>query len=287
MDHAAADAERKAEHYEHQSEVTEMESAQQPDPEVPLMEEETPIPAPFTRESTMDIGKDAAMPLVAEATMNLDGIDSPIQRQIQTLPAKPSLDRSFTSNFVQQTPVDQKAERGTLQKQGIPDDWPSVGDDKTFGELLDKEPVNEMENVGARKPGYSATDQWPSADDDDQTFGQLLGVRSPPQIDQQRMQEVAEQESMQQAAPDVPSGEKPEEDLAAAWGAALDDDDMLEVFDEPLPDDGADLKPLFDRVRCGAGFSDGEVGFPVCRPTSPFFLVRVGLVAGGGHGDVQ
>ena len=175
-----------ADRYEHQGEVTEMEDAQEPSADAPLMEDEEPLPTPghMSREPTF------AMPS-RDSTTEFDGAPAPGQQQIQSHIGRAQLDRSFTTNFFESTSEPKQPE---AKQADLPDEWPSVGDDKVFGELLDNQ-------------------------------------QRPESREQDTLREVAAQESTKVGAPDLPggSGEDTEPvDLAAAWEAALDDDDLLE-----------------------------------------------------------
>lgn len=208
-------------YYEHQSDPTALEAALEPSADVPLMEDEEPLPTPgyVSREPTF--GGPATDG--DEDTLGLDGEASPrVQPQLKSAPAQPSLDRSFTTNF-SNSPID-TAVRGEIQQSTesrIPDDWPSVGDDKTFGELLENSKPTATEQVPA---------EHALLDDED---GLL------PEED----------------------GEIPSEDLAAAWGAAIDDDELLD--ETPASANG-----IFDP---SAVFGEDDSGFledePAPAPT--------------------
>lgn len=202
-----------SEHYEHQSDPTALESALETSADAPLMDDEEPLPTPgyVSREPMFNIPAGDE----EEDALGLDGEASPrVQPQLKSSPAQPSLDRSFTTNF-STSPIDNaggQPQQGT--ERAIPSDWPSVGDDKTFGELLDN-----------AKAVPSASEQFPIEEallDDDEDA--LL-----PEED----------------------GETPAEDLAAAWGAAIDEDELLD--DTPLTATGN-----FDP---SAAFGEDDSGF--------------------------
>ena len=180
MDRAMGDApERPEDHYEHQGEVTELDSAQEP-PEAPLManEELLPTPGEASREPTFPS---------RESTAGFDGTPAPRQPESKAQPVQPQLDRSFTTNF-----SDSPIESTSGQPRSIPDDWPSMGDDRTFGEILDNQQSSNTKRHA--------------------------------------LQEVAAKESEQEVAPDMDLDLLPDdagEVSAEGWGALDDDDDEL------------------------------------------------------------
>ena len=222
VDHAAGEVEEgvssPAAHYEHQGEVTEMEEAIEASAQASLIADEAPLPTP---------GHESRQPTWTrpsrESTLGFDGAPAPRQPQLKSTFAKPEMARSFTTNF-SDSPIEprQQQEQAQEQDQSIPNDWPSMGDDKTFGELLDNQQPISTERAG--------------------------------------LEEVAAQESEQVAAPDddlllEELGEVKEEDLAAAWGAAIDDDELLET-----------TPTSFDPSNA---FGDDDDGFLEDEPTIP------------------
>lgn len=174
-----------SDHYEHQGEVTEMEEAQDPDPQVSLLENEEPLP-------TSDDASRAPSTAMANDALSSGFNDSATPLQPVADPAEkiPAISRSFTTNF-----AESPSEPARRPSSSTIHEWPSFGDDKTFGEILEKH-----ESPGEHK---------------------------------EALQQSAAQEAVQEAAPDLDllpedEGEIPEEDLAAAWGAVLDDEDILE-----------------------------------------------------------
>ena len=225
VDYASADVEgdasRPEEHYEHQGEVTEMEEATEPSGEAPLLEDEEPLPTTgqVTRESTFGTEQ-------VDPALGFDGAPAPSQPAAKSEPARAQLDRAFSSNFV--PPAEQQpAPEPARFAQSAPDDWPSFGDDQTFGELLDNE--------------------------------------QPSKSEQEAPKEQAPTHETQEAGPDLlpeDEGEIPEEDLAAAWGAALDDDDILE--DTPTAFDPSNAFGGDDED----GFLEDELATPVQQQPS-------------------
>lgn len=217
-----ADLESPAEHYDHQGEVTEMEEAQEPSVEASLLENEEPLPTTglLSREPTMGMQS-------GESTLGLDG--PPVRRQpsLKAQPAVSQLSRAFTTDF-SESPI----EPTHAHSRSIPDEWPSVGDDRTFGELLDN--------------------QNPQ----------------PVRAEREVLEGSAARESERMAAPDLDllsedEGEIKEVDLAAAWGAALDDDEML----AETPTDHLDPSQFFGEDD--DGFLEDEPPAPAPVPNQP------------------
>ena len=199
-----------SEHYEHQGEITEMEEAQEPSETIPLMDDEEPLPTPG------DVSRQPSISLPSRnSTLGFDGTPAPRNPQPKADAAMPQLDRSFTTNF-SESPVD-AGPRQHRPQQSISQGWPSIGDDKTFGELLDKQPPASQTALPDAPDAPDVSNQIPSASITERAA----------------FERVAAQESQQITSPDddlLPEdeGHVKEEDLAAAWGAALDDDDLLE-----------------------------------------------------------
>ncbi|KAF2478894.1 Sec23-binding domain of Sec16-domain-containing protein [Neohortaea acidophila] len=183
------DEEAPAEHYEHQGEGTEMEEGTEPSAAESLLENEQPMPT--------------AQPL----------------DQVQQEPPRPHLDRSFTTNF-SDSPVE------AVQPRSMPDEWPSVGDDKTFGELLD----HESSTVHGHGHGHDHEALEAAAAEESEGIAAPDANPSPEETTNQLLEGTAAEEAQTLSAPDADpllEDGPGEEDLAAAWGAALDDDDML------------------------------------------------------------
>lgn len=177
-----------SQHYEHQGEITEMEEAIEPSAQASLIQNEEPLPTPgnISREPTW------ATPDTEDA-FGFDGAQEP-SRSLPKASAVPShLQRSFTTNFSDSDFAPQE-EQPPVQQHSTSSDWPSVGDDKTFGELLDRQKPHSM-------------------------------VRDASEGKAQEPQQVSE---LDDGFLPEEEGDIKEEDLAAAWGAAVDDDELLE-----------------------------------------------------------
>ncbi|KAK4550840.1 hypothetical protein LTR36_000420 [Oleoguttula mirabilis] len=270
--------------YEHQGDVTEMEAAQDEEADAPLLEDEEAPPTPG------DVDR--------EPTLDLDGESSPRRPASKAQAAPPSIDRSFTTNFMP-VPAEETQEQEPLEEPREAavgsSEWPSAGDDKTFGELLDDgghvpaqeharerphaaqpaaedwpsngddETFGSLLNDKIHDPELESAQQWPEAGDDD-AFGDQLGSSgeaSPAERSTQRV--TATSGLMDVTSPGGTAERAPEpaqeEDLAAAWQAALDDDDML--------DESNDLDPsnLFGDDDEGLlGDDDDFLAEPVQQP---------------------
>lgn len=237
--------------YEHQGETLEMEEAVDEAPSAPLLEdpEEQPVVESLQREPTMQAVNEESR------LEDLDGASAPGQPGSKATPQLGHIDRSFTTNFTEiQTPVENFRAEEQMPQVPVSEGWPAAGDDKTFGELLgdDSPSVPETEGHSAVSASTAADDGWGNTADDD-TFGELLG--QPKAGDASAATAVPVQEPEQ-----VPSLEAPvtapddneEENLAAMWQAALDDDDLL---DEPNDlDESKELDP-------STLFGDDDDGF--------------------------
>ncbi|KAI6869830.1 hypothetical protein KC343_g2464 [Hortaea werneckii] len=231
-------------HYEHQGAVPEMEAAQDEEPDAPLLEDEEapPTPGNISREPTFGMGTGSSF-------------DSPARNDGPHETAHAPIERSFTSNFTDMPEVDSKREN--TQTASIPEDptdheewppavhndeeWPAAGDDKTFGELLDDGETRGEQNAIPRerpKSGHSGAQNWPSAEGEggEDDFSQMLGAGTDGASPARELaQDAAAQGLGDVAAPDgaAESAPEKEEDLAAAWSAALDDDDLLDEGTDP------------------------------------------------------
>ncbi|KAK3719688.1 vesicle coat component [Vermiconidia calcicola] len=244
-DHAAQAVQDEAsEHYEHQGEITELEEAIEPSADIPLMEDESDLPTPgfMSREPTLQIPS-------RESTLEFDGAPAPGSPQAKSPPVKPQMDRSFTTNFLDSPVEAPQSSRQQRQQRADDEDWPSVGDDKTFGELLDNEQQRPTSSTEAEVLEQVAAHESAQISSPDQSHAEMAAY-----------EHAAARESEQIASEDndlLPEdeGEVKEEDLAAAWGAALDDDELL----EETPTD-ADLDPsqFFSGGNDDDGFLEDE-----------------------------
>ncbi|WPH01098.1 copii coat assembly protein sec16 [Acrodontium crateriforme] len=265
--------------YEHQGDLTDMDKAIDESVKTPLMQDEAPLPTPglMSREPTFN------------STNVVESESMPSQQNVfESEPLRVSLGRSFTSNF---TSAPEPSPEEQEQQISTDSDWPAVGDDKTFGELLDNEKAPSPEeaseshyNDGAQSHGWLAAeedeafgellktqsrmpaqemlheqpssplrnDEWPEVGDDN-AFGELLEGDSTHQKDiaSDSPHELTEDGDLDDDL--LPDDLEKEDDLAAAWGAALDDDDLLDDIDEDglldddelLKDDEADPARFF------------------------------------------
>lgn len=161
-------------HYEHQGGVTELEDAIDESVQAPLIKDEQPLPTVAT--------------ISREPTFAPEYESNPIK----------SIERSFTTNFTDVTSSAKPAQ----EEIEVSSDWPAVGDDKTFADLLDGQDTKHTS--GDHK----------AAHEDSAAIG--------------------------------------EEDINAAWAAALSDDDILEDTNE------LDPASLFGDGGDDDGFLDDE-----------------------------
>ncbi|TKA22203.1 hypothetical protein B0A50_08315 [Salinomyces thailandicus] len=220
------------ERYEHQGAVPEMEAAQDEEPDAPLLEDEEapPTPGNLSRRPTMG----------GEETLGFDGEQSPRQPSGKAHAAAPHIDRTFTSNFTDMSEAQQEsAQTASIAEESNPDDWPAAGDDRTFGDLLDDSNAPFHENTARRERPHSdqvaPADTWPSNDGNDEAFGELLNNGDSTSPEREAQQDAAAHGLGDVIAPDGSSASVPatEDDLAAAWQAALDDDDLLDEGTDP------------------------------------------------------
>lgn len=217
--------------YEHQGETLEMEEAIDEAPEAPLLEdpEEPPTVETLNREPAM---RAASGGPVLDDELGIGG--RPFSKGSDRAG---HIERSFTSNFTE-IPAQDQQQMIEAPQPSVPmsEDWPSAGDDKTFGELLGEgsttEPMTADRDAGESK-AEALDDGWGTATDDD-AFGDLMGagqVHSPTTTEPTATIPVQEaEETPAVEAPITAPETKQEDDLAAMWQAALDDDDLL---DEP------------------------------------------------------
>lgn len=230
---------RPEEHYEHQGEATEMEEALEPSASAPLMDESEDLPTPgfASREPSMSIPSRGN-------TLDVDGAPAPRQPRSKAQVSPPQLDRSFTTNF-SDSPIE--ARSAAQPHNSVPDDWPSVGDDATFGELLDERNKAPHRLSVAEKAGL------------EQVAAQEAEQIASPDTQHAELEQIASHESAHLVSPDdelLPEseGEIKEDDLAAAWGAAVDDDDVL------LEETPTDLDPSqFFGADDDGGFLEDEL----------------------------
>jgi len=221
-----------AQGYDYQSAASEMEAMRYEEPDAPLLEDED---APPTSDRVVE------EPMMSR-TVLLDGDAAPRQPDGKASAVAPRVDRSFMTHSTEKD--EREEEREELEVEDvIGGAWPSSGDDKTFGELLDK--ADELPVDGEQEPDgeelHTASNDWPTDDADDEINGFLGGQQ------QKQMTSTGHAEEVDAAKPQAivdavkPSEAEPapvtdEEDLAAKWQAALDDDDLL-------ADDGNELNP--------------------------------------------
>ncbi|TKA74877.1 hypothetical protein B0A55_05034 [Friedmanniomyces simplex] len=239
--------------YEHQGEMTEMEMALDEEPDAPLLEDEE---APPTIIGQGDVGRGE------DAGENEDGegAGSPTQSRVSKARAVPprGIDRSFTTNFTEPPASTEAVGREEESAAGVPEEWPgsSGGDDQTFGELLGDEPsrgvVEEAtgddqafgellddEPPRAAMPVDNGGVPW-SATSGDDAFSQLLGGQQEATLSQQTAAADAEAQGLGDVnAPDGAADSAltggSGDDLAAAWQAALDDDELLDESNDLDP----------------------------------------------------
>ncbi|KAK5155501.1 vesicle coat component [Recurvomyces mirabilis] len=210
--------------YDYQGEVTEMEAAQDGEPDAPLLDDEQPPPT-----ISRSLGTDVSM----GGEVEVDEEASPTLTAAKAVAAPPHIDRSFTTNFTEvPVPETEEAEEAVHEEAGR-GDWSNDGkDDKTFGELLGDE-----EEVG------DSSSQWPAEDEED-PFDKIGSTAQESTAQAPVAHDPLEDQSDDMAAPDGTTKSRnldPEaqggDDMAAAWEAALDDDELLEL------DESDDLDP--------------------------------------------
>ncbi|SMR59027.1 unnamed protein product [Zymoseptoria tritici ST99CH_3D1] len=205
------ETEQQGANYDYQGEVTQLEEAVDEAPSAPLLEDEELSPTVVE-----DMEVPPSMRVVSgQSSQDFDDTSAFGQPLPKAATEASSLDRSFTTNFTD-LPA-QESESVEEQKDEIStnDEWPAIGDDRTFGELLGSDVPAEIvqQNHPEEDDGWGAT-----ADDD--AFGEILGAeRSDVPLEEPAAAPVIETNA---------SENEPEEDLAAMWQAALDDDELLE-----------------------------------------------------------
>lgn len=296
-----------AEGYDYQGEVSQMDEAVGEAPSAPLLLDEEVLPTIEQSEPELTVQEDDSL------LDEFDGASADGQLLPKAQNAPEHMDRSFTTSFTDMPRQEVELEQSSPRQQENPmsEGWPSIGDDKTFGELLGDNVSATTSQVMIEEvsiPAQSADDGWaategddafsqlqaqPQADDgglgisgesgvqpqeqsqrvdddawgavgEDDAFGELQAQQQPQQIDDAWGAAVEDDafgelldknSSMQQ--PETSniadaSQDKPEEDLAAIWQAALDDDELL--------DESNDLDPstFFGDDDDGFLLDDGE-----------------------------
>ncbi|KAK1059317.1 vesicle coat component [Friedmanniomyces endolithicus] len=243
--------------YEHQGEMTEIELAIDEEPDAPLLDDEEAPPT---------IERDTAEMEARSPTQR-------VPAKAKAAPPR-GIDRSFTTNFVEapagSQSQEQREEAG--EDEGAREEWPqsSGEDDATFGELLgDDEPTRGLveESAGDDRTFGESLDDEPSgaveeeSASDDKTFGELLGdeastatipvedsaapwsaTRDEDPFSQfldgagtgAGAQEIGDVSAPDAAAKSALAGGNGS-DLAAAWQAALDDDELLDESNDLDP----------------------------------------------------
>ncbi|KAM3423682.1 Protein transport protein sec16 [Cercospora zeina] len=245
------------ESYEHQGDLTQMEEAVDEAPTAPLLADEEAPP------TVDDVPEERAPHMQAvQGDSVLEDFDGAALFGAPLPKAKASIgqiDRSFTTNFTE-IPASEK-EQEQEQEDDRPDSsgWPSAGDDKTFGELLDND-----HNATTHVRGFSVdpvskpeADPWGGTDDDD-SFNELLGSsHGQPSEDVP----VAQAEAVPSIeAPASAPDDSTEDDLAAAFASVLLDDDLL---DDPKD---MDMSAIFGDDD--PGFLDNEL-LTDSQPSAP------------------
>ncbi|KAK0283487.1 vesicle coat component [Friedmanniomyces endolithicus] len=242
--------------YEHQGEMTEMELALDEEPDARLLDDEE------------------APPTIERDTSDMEA-RSPLQRVPAKAKAAPprGIDRSFTTNFVEAPAGSQLQEqREEVGKdEGAREEWPqsSGEDDATFGELLgDDEPTRGLveESASDDRTLGELLDDEPSGEvdrkitSDDKVFGELLGdegsTATMPEDEStvpwsatggddafsQLLDGAVTDAAAQGGDVGAPDGATESalaggngNGLAAAWQAALDDDELLDESNDLDP----------------------------------------------------
>ncbi|KXL42702.1 hypothetical protein M433DRAFT_82059 [Acidomyces richmondensis BFW] len=234
--------------YEHQGAASEIEDSRREEPNVPLLECEG---APHTS------GCGEGEPMTT--TTMMDGEAAPRQPEGKASAVPPKVDRSFTTNF---TETDRRRDEPDEPKNddAVGGAWPSVGDEKTFGELLDQpeELKVDREQQWDVKESHATSNDWPTADSDEKLDELLDGeqqkqMKSTEHMDNSDAAKTQSPTGSQKPGESAPAPTADEEDLAAKWQAALDDDDLL-------ADDGNELNPakFFDEDEDGLLLDDDE-----------------------------
>ncbi|KAK1809724.1 vesicle coat component [Friedmanniomyces endolithicus] len=243
--------------YEHQGEMTEMELAIDEEPDAPLLDDEE------------------APPTIERDTADMEARSPTQRVLAKAKAAPPrGIDRSFTTNFVEAPAGSQVQEQReeAEEDEGAREEWPqsSGEDDATFGELLgDDEPTRGLveESASDDRTFGELLDDEPSgaveeeSASDDKTFGELLGdeasTATMPEGESaipwsatggddafSQLLDGAVTDAAAQGMGDVDAPDGATEsalaggngnDLAAAWQAALDDDELLDESNDLDP----------------------------------------------------
>ncbi|KAK0253537.1 vesicle coat component [Friedmanniomyces endolithicus] len=243
--------------YEHQGEMTEMELALDEEPDAPLLDDEEAPPT---------IERDTAEMEARSPTQR-------VPAKAKAAPPR-GINRSFTTNFVEAPAGSQSQEQREEAggDEGAREEWPqsSAEDDATFGELLgDDEPTRGMveESASDDRTFGELLDDEPSGEVDrkstshDKAFGELLGdegsTATMPEDESavpwsatggddpfSQLLDGAVTDAAAQGVGDVGAPDGATEsalagengnDLAAAWQAALDDDELLDESNDLDP----------------------------------------------------
>nr|POE53387.1 copii coat assembly protein sec16 [Quercus suber] len=207
-------------HYEHQSEITEMEAAVDESAAAPLMDDEEVLPTVVVASDRTSFGMDEQP--------GQPGSIAHTVLETQTTP--PAITRSFTTDFADLATGDQpnggSSQQFPLQPADTDTNWPTFGDDKTFGEIL-----NEYSTTTSQEPSRDQPEEreLPPTQLDGHERGPLLDS------DQTDANADSTTQSFRDEKKVLAESNLKEDDLAAAWGAALDDDDLLEESNELDP----------------------------------------------------
>ncbi|KAF2722136.1 hypothetical protein K431DRAFT_284337 [Polychaeton citri CBS 116435] len=222
LDQHVNDIQSQAALYEHQSESTELEEAQVESEHAPLIQDEQPPPTPGLA-----------------SRVQTGGLGTVSNTQTRVDP-HPSLDRAFTSDFTDQPQAPLETAEPTVDEA-----WPAAGDDATFGDLLDQSSQTQhMRQSSYERPAApmvqsrerSGTDLFDEAAD--AAIAQADAQGTDPS---EALENIATVESMQESAGQSQDAAPKEQDLTAAWAAALDDDDDDVLVDEETHLDPSDL----------------------------------------------
>ncbi|KAK5108803.1 hypothetical protein LTR62_007777 [Meristemomyces frigidus] len=210
--------------YDYQGEVTAMEAAQDGEPDAPLLDDEEPPPTIVRLETEKE----------GESEEPMDGAASPTQPPAKAVAAPPHIDRSFTTNFTEM-PVTEMAGEEEMAQGGGEEVWATDEDggedDMTFGELLGDGIRVERPLAGEPWQGENETDPFEQIANTSEVTSAQNHAEDHLEINEDRASGNAKEAEF--LAPEPADGE----DIAAAFQAALDDDDLLEL------DESNDLDP--------------------------------------------
>ncbi|KAK6418593.1 vesicle coat component, partial [Oleoguttula sp. CCFEE 5521] len=214
------------EHYEYQGEITELDEALDESVAAPLMDDEEPAPTISSRTATMQEPEEE---LLQDDSDEENVVSRPPPQPLQS--AHAVAERSFTTNFTDLPRADYgNAEASKQSEPPIAEEWPAAGDDKTFGDFLDTEEAQVHEAPDDGQATYG--DQWPEEEADNDFLDD-----APPQHSEQPWSSEGDDDTFGQILGDKPHSQSNgitshddgpvEEDLSAAWAAAMDDDEIL------------------------------------------------------------